>query len=208
MRFIHRLTFKYSYSLRQSLAQSIIDNNLLKVVRGWLEPLPDKSLPALNIQNAFFEILGKMDIDTNTLKESGLGRIVLFYTRCTRVTTKIQRQADALVAAWSRPIIKRSSSYRDRHIPTIDLDADAARGAGEKLNAILARGRAADKGKMRKNMASIPQTSLATYTVAPKSNAASMRVNDSVDMDIERRKRNAERLRTLTRRVQQHQKNR
>jgi transcription factor SPN1 len=80
-------------------------------VRRWLEPLPDKSLPALNIQNAFFDGMGKMYIDTNTLKDSGLARVVLFYTKCRRVTAGIQRQATALVSVWSRPIIKRSASY-------------------------------------------------------------------------------------------------
>lgn len=52
-----------------------------------------------------------MYIDTNTLKDSQLGRIVLFYTKCKRVTSAIQRQAAALVSVWSRPIIKRSASY-------------------------------------------------------------------------------------------------
>jgi hypothetical protein len=45
---------------RSSLAQSVLDNNLLEGVRRWLEPLPDKSLPALSIQNAFFEIMPKV----------------------------------------------------------------------------------------------------------------------------------------------------
>jgi transcription factor SPN1 len=40
--------------------QSIIDQNLLDTVRMWLEPLGDKSLPALNIQRSLFEILGKV----------------------------------------------------------------------------------------------------------------------------------------------------
>jgi hypothetical protein len=96
---------------RNGYAQSIIDNNLFDGVRRWLEPLPDKSLPALNIQHAFFDIMSKMYIDTNTLKDSGLGRVVLFYTKCKRVTSAIQRQAVSLVSVWSRPIIKRSASY-------------------------------------------------------------------------------------------------
>ena len=56
-------------------------------------------------------------IDTNVLKESCLGRVVLFYTKCRRFTPDIGRQADHLVSVWSRPIIKRSASHRDRIIP-------------------------------------------------------------------------------------------
>ncbi|KAH8100818.1 hypothetical protein BXZ70DRAFT_892423, partial [Cristinia sonorae] len=187
---------------KTALAQSIIDNNLLEGVRRWLEPLPDRSLPALDIQKEFFPILRKMEfIDTNVLKESRLGRVVIFYTKCKRVTPGIARLANDLVSAWSRPIIKRSASYRDRVIPTAEApDRDAARG-GERLNAILARARESDKNRVRKNAVMIPQRELGSYTVAPKSNIGIMRNNASVDVDIERRKKNAERLKTLTRKI-------
>lgn len=56
-----------------------------------------------------------MDLDTTTLKECRLGPIVLFYTKTKRVTPAINRQADALVQAWSRPIIKRPANYRSRY---------------------------------------------------------------------------------------------
>src|SRR5271154_421915 len=61
------LALIYSYPLihlsffRASLAQSIMDNNLLMGVKRWLDPLPDRSLPALNIQREFFPILKKME---------------------------------------------------------------------------------------------------------------------------------------------------
>ncbi|TDL25809.1 hypothetical protein BD410DRAFT_784834 [Rickenella mellea] len=188
---------------RSSLAQSIIDNNLLEGVRRWLEPLPDRSLPALNIQIFFFGQLTKMYIDTNSLKESGLGRIVLFYTKCKRVTIPIARQANDLVSAWSRPIIKRSASYRDRLIPIApdgDGDTTAVR-SQERLNAILARAKEGDKGRVRKNAVMIPVREMGNYTVAPRENAGISRHNASVDNDIERRRKNAERLRSLTRKV-------
>ena len=59
-----------------------------------------------------------MDLDTTTLKESRLGPIVLFYTKTKRVTPAINRQADALVQNWSRPIIKRPANFRSRYVET------------------------------------------------------------------------------------------
>ncbi|KAJ3886566.1 transcription factor iws1 [Lentinula edodes] len=200
---------------KASLAQSIIDNNLLDAVKRWLEPLPDRSLPALNIQRELFVTLRKMEfIDSSVIKESGLGPLVLFYTKCQRVQPDVKRVANELVSIWSRPIIKRSASYRDRVVPTMnnmDVD-DGAPGSQslsqsqsqyrpEKLNAILARAREEDKNRIRKNAVSIPQSSLGTYTVAPKNNAGLAKMNASVDNDVERRKKNAERLRSLTRKV-------
>ena len=178
-----------------------MDNNLLEGVRRWLEPLPDRSLPALNIQDFLFTQLTKMDIDTNSLKESGLGRVVLFYTKCKRVTTQINRIARELVSTWSRPIIKRSASYRDRVIPVApEIDGDTGR-SGERLNAILARARESDKNRVRKNAVSIPQPLREHFAVAPRPNAGIMRSNASVDNDIERRRRNMERLRSLTKKI-------
>ena len=179
----------------------MIDNNLLEAVRRWLEPLPDRSLPALNIQRELFNIIKKMEfIDSAVLKESGLGRIVLFYTKCKRVTPDISRIANDLVSTWSRPIIKRSASYRDRVIP-VAQEGNVDMRAGEKLNAILARAKQGEKGRVKENAVMIPQRSLGTYTVAPKSNAGINRGSISVDVDIERRRKNAERLRMLTRKV-------
>lgn len=69
----------------------------------------------------------QMDIDAQTLKESYLGRVVLFYTKAPRVQGPIKRQADNLVQAWSRPILGRSSDMRNRKVLNIkDLDLTAA----------------------------------------------------------------------------------
>lgn len=118
-----------------TLWQSIVDNGVLDAVRQWLEPIaPSTALPAVGIQKAIFEILPKvgriktafdcsdnqMDLDTQTLKECRLGPIVLFYTKTKRVTPAINRQADALVQAWSRPIIKRPANLRSRYVETLD----------------------------------------------------------------------------------------
>ncbi|KAF8623638.1 hypothetical protein AX17_007338 [Amanita inopinata Kibby_2008] len=186
---------------KASMAQSMIDNNLLDAVRRWLEPLPDRSLPALNIQRELFGVIKKMEfIDSSVLKESGLGRIVLFYTKCKRVNSEIKRIADELVITWARPIIKRSASYRDRVVP-IAQEGDAMHRGGENLNAILARARESERGRVKKNAVMIPQSELGNYTVAPKINAGIMRNNASVDVDIERRKKTSEWMRTLTRKI-------
>ncbi|KAI0690156.1 hypothetical protein BC835DRAFT_1417977 [Cytidiella melzeri] len=184
---------------KTSYAQSITDNNLLEAVKKWLEPLPDKSLPALDIQKEFFPILRKMDfIDKDVLKESKLGKVIVFYTKCKRVTPDIARIANDLVSIWSRPIIKRSASYRDRTIETVSV----SRGEGnEKLNTILARARESDKSRVRKNAVAIPSRELGSYTVAPSSTAGIMRNNKSVEFDTERRKAAADRMRRITRKA-------
>ena len=141
-------------------------------------------------------------IDKDVLKESKLGRVVVFYTKSKKATPDIARMANELVSLWSRPIIKRSASYRDRAITTVDVSrSEGGARSGERLNTILARARESEKNRVRKNAVAIPTRELGSYTVAPSSNAGIMRDNKSVDVDIDRRKRNAERLRLLTRKV-------
>lgn len=129
---------------RQTLLQSIVDNDLLSAVRRWLEPLPDRTLPSLGIQTAFFEILVKvrrlqpdlcavsgrlnlpacaiqMDIDTPTLKSCGLGKIVIFYTKSRRSTLRVKRLAERLQLAWLRPLVKKSSAYRTKVVEQVDV---------------------------------------------------------------------------------------
>jgi transcription factor SPN1 len=173
---------------------------MLEGVRRWLEPLPDKSLPALNIQQEFFRTLPELKfIDASVLKESGLGRIVLFYTKCKRVTPEVTRAANDLISRWSRPIIKRSASYRDRVVPVAGGELDGR--PTERLNQILARAREEDKTRVRRNHVMIPHREGNAYTIAPRAASGLNKTNASVDVDIQRRKANAERLRALTRKV-------
>ncbi|SPO28110.1 related to SPN1 - Spt6-interacting putative elongation factor [Ustilago trichophora] len=149
---------------KNHLQQSILDNNLLEGVKRWLEPLPDKSLPALNIQHQFFKILERMTIDTISLKMSGLGKVVVFYSMCSRVEPSIKRSAEHLIEIWSRPVLKRSSSYRDRHVASAEWNPDAY---GQRAAPAFA-GQVADNG--RRNVG-IPQAVTAGFRVAPQSTA-------------------------------------
>lgn len=87
-----------------------------------------------------------MNIDTETLRESGLGRIVLFYTKCKRVSEPIRRIASQLVDTWTRPILKRSASYRDKIIPIAGAEEmQDAKVSVPKLSAILQRAKLEDE---------------------------------------------------------------
>ncbi len=128
-------------------------------MRRWLEPLPDRSLPALNIQRQLFAILGRLPIDEITLKMSGLGKVVLFYSMCKRTDPAIKRAAEKLIEIWSRPILKRSASYRTRAIETKELrDLDR----GEDMYEIQSQ-----VDSNRRHVA-MPQAVKAGYTIAPR----------------------------------------
>ncbi|GAA5977398.1 hypothetical protein JCM5350_002452 [Sporobolomyces pararoseus] len=163
---------------KTALAETIVEGGLLEAVKRWLEPLRDKSLPALNIQRPLFNILRTLTIETSALKSSELGKVVYFYTKCKRVDPAIARLANQLVSDWMRPILRRSKAFVDReveqggsrHARFGDSTFEAAQKAGQ---AKQVDGGMAAGGQRR---ARIPQAMTATFTVAPRSNVGSGQV--------------------------------
>lgn len=113
--------------LKANLADTILDNNLLQSVRIWLEPLPDGSLPSFEIQKSLFSAINSLPIKTEHLKESGLGRVMIFYTKSKRVEPQLARLAEKLIAEWTRPIIGASDNYRDLRITKLEFDSEQLR---------------------------------------------------------------------------------
>lgn len=108
----------------RDIENAIVDpeNNLLESVRFFLEPLNDGSLPAYNIQRELFASLAKLPIGKEALVSSGIGKVVLFYTKSKKPELGIKRQAERLLGEWTRPILKRSDDYRKRVLESADYD--------------------------------------------------------------------------------------
>lgn len=169
---------------KANLADTILDNNLLQSVRIWLEPLPDGSLPSFEIQKSLFAAIERLPIKTEHLKESGLGRVVIFYTKSKRVEPQLARLADRLIAEWTRPIIGASDNYRDKRIMQLEFDAEKLR---RKAALDTAKSRKKKSGKRaspggssaqslyeqaaaRRNRAAAPAQTTTDYKYAPVSN--------------------------------------
>lgn len=169
---------------KANLADTILDNNLLQSVRIWLEPLPDGSLPSFEIQKSLFAAIEKLPIKTEHLKESGLGRVVIFYTKSKRVEPQLARLADRIIAEWTRPIIGASDNYRDKRITQLDFDAeklrrkaalDTAKSRKKKSGKRAAPGGSSaqslyEQAAARRNRAAAPAQTTTDYKYAPVSN--------------------------------------
>ncbi|RPA76019.1 hypothetical protein BJ508DRAFT_417749 [Ascobolus immersus RN42] len=111
-----------------SLYNSCLDNSLLDAVRKWLEPLPKPepkgSLPGYDIQKEMFRWLEQIHPTTDLLRESGIGKVVLYYTKDVRPQMGIKRQAENLMREWARPILGRSADYRTKQYEKANVDLD------------------------------------------------------------------------------------
>lgn len=104
---------------KKKLQQEFLDHGVLTLLKNWLEPLPDGSLPNMNIRTAILKILTDFPIDLEQydrkeqLKKSGLGKVIMFFSRSDEETTSNRKLAKELVDKWSRPIFNKSTRFED-----------------------------------------------------------------------------------------------
>ncbi|KAK4516720.1 uncharacterized protein ATC70_011698 [Mucor velutinosus] len=149
------------------LHDAILDNGLLEMIRLWLEPLPDRSLPSLDIQSEMLDVLDKLPIAGDHLRESGVGKIVYFYTKSPRIEPTMKRKADQLVAKWSRLVIKRSENYKERRPAVQEYRQEDALHQRKRYRR-PAEEPEEDKQENR-HFVRVPQAVAADYDVAPQS---------------------------------------
>ncbi|KAJ3413591.1 Transcription factor iws1 [Chytridiales sp. JEL 0842] len=150
---------------KNQLFEQFLDNNILEGVKLWLEPLrADGSMPNLDIQQTLLTILTKMPIRTEHLRESKIGRVIMFYTKCERCVPAVAKLANELLETWMRPILGRSKNYKERSLKQVSYDATrSAQGSYEDLTAA---------NEPTINRARVPRPVQAAFDYVPKSNIA------------------------------------
>ncbi|VDM94179.1 unnamed protein product, partial [Onchocerca ochengi] len=99
--------------IKHDLMEAIIDNGMMNVISEWLAPLPDKSLPALEIRTDLLKILQDFNrLEPGTLKQSGLGRAVMLLYKHPRETKENKALAARLISDWARPIFQLDTDFR------------------------------------------------------------------------------------------------
>ncbi|KAL0371937.1 UNVERIFIED_CONTAM: protein IWS11 [Sesamum calycinum] len=97
---------------KKQLQQEFLDHGVLTLLKNWLEPLPDGSLPNINIRAALPIDLEQYD-RREQLKKSGLGKVIMFFSKFDEETTANRKLAKELVDKWNRPIFNKSTRFED-----------------------------------------------------------------------------------------------
>ncbi|PIA61700.1 hypothetical protein AQUCO_00300912v1 [Aquilegia coerulea] len=104
---------------KKHLQLVFLDHGILCLLKNWLEPLPDGSLPNVIVRTAILQTLSEYPIDLSVfirreqLKKSGLGKVIMFLSMSDEETTSNKKLARDLVYKWSRPIFNISTRYED-----------------------------------------------------------------------------------------------
>ena len=155
---------------KADLAISILDNNLLEAVRLWLEPLPDASMPAYQIQKELIHSLTVLPIKTDHLIASGIGKVLVYYQRSKRTEANLKKVVDRLIGDWTRPILNKSDSYKDRTIQFNEYNknrftnqlSSARRNKPKEAKSLY------EESAERRKRAAIPAARTTAYKIAPK----------------------------------------
>ncbi|KAH6783454.1 Transcription elongation factor family protein [Perilla frutescens var. hirtella] len=116
---LKKLSLLTNVLAKKQLQLEFLDHGVLTLLKNWLEPLPDGSLPNINIRAAVLKILNDFPIDLEQfdrkeqLKKSGLGKVIMFLSKSDEETTSNRKLAKELVDKWSRPIFNKSTRFED-----------------------------------------------------------------------------------------------
>lgn len=111
---------------KKHMQEVLLDNQVLSCIKRWLEPNPRGHFAVHSIRKRLLELLQTLPIETVHLRESGLGKIVMFYYSRKEESADIRKLAGDLVTNWSRPIIGTNLDYRQMIQSAKDNDSAAA----------------------------------------------------------------------------------
>ncbi|KAI3653411.1 hypothetical protein MP228_001358 [Amoeboaphelidium protococcarum] len=151
------------------LYEQILDHEMLECLRIWLEPLPDGSLPNYKIKKSIFDILVKLPVSTDQVRDSRIGRIVAFYAKNDKELVDIKKCAMDLIFTWSRPLVMKNGNHGATGSQSQQsLQQRRSSGGGGGANGQDGR-LMADDLVTRRVFAQIPVANRSAYTVVPQS---------------------------------------
>lgn len=106
---------------KKYLQAEFLDHGVLSLLKNWLEPLPDGSLPNTNIRTSVLQILDDLSVILDKglgcrreqLIKSGLAKVVMFLSKSEEETRGNRRLANDLVNRWGHMVYDRSTRYED-----------------------------------------------------------------------------------------------
>ncbi len=87
---------------KADMKPALMDNGILSAITDWLSPLPGQTLPNVTIRDTLLRHLGEFSIqDPDLLRESGIGKAVMYLYKHPRETKDNKKRAGHLISKFS-----------------------------------------------------------------------------------------------------------
>jgi len=98
---------------KSDLNEMLVENGVMSAIADWISPLPDKSLPSLNIRSELLKVLRiYTNVSAETLKHSGIGKAVMLLYKHPKEIRPNKDLCRELISRWSRPIYGLNDNYQ------------------------------------------------------------------------------------------------
>ncbi|KAK2724479.1 hypothetical protein QYM36_001098 [Artemia franciscana] len=177
---ISMLPLVINHIKKSDLQFAFIKHNILRVFADWLAPMPDNSLPALTIRFEILQVLLEFStIDQETLKQSGIGKAVMYLYKHPKEVRENKKIIGKLIDKWVRPfdlqIDSRILSRKKRGQRNIEQENCHQSGHGFVIR--IPKVKEVKKGEEHlrpgnlggTSRARVPQTSTTDYVNRPQS---------------------------------------
>ncbi|PIN07736.1 hypothetical protein CDL12_19699 [Handroanthus impetiginosus] len=123
---------------KKPLQREFLDRGVFALLKTWLDPLPDGSLPNINIRSAILTVVNDFPIDLEDsdrrkqLKKSGLGKAIGFLAKSNEETAANRKLAKGLLDKW-RALIPEAISMNFIVRPVSKVDPVEVRARAKHL---------------------------------------------------------------------------
>lgn len=99
------------------MMRPLLEADILVVIKRWIQPLSNGSLGNVTVRQKLLQAISKMTgengIDTDDLKRSEFGKLVMVLYKHKKETPEVKKMLKVLIEQWSRQIFKKSGDMRD-----------------------------------------------------------------------------------------------
>merc|ERR1712096_600630 len=92
----------------------------LSVIRAWLKPSPDGSLPPLTLRNELLRVLAKLPVSASNLRKSQLGHQIKALLKHRDETLSNRKRCQDLINRWLAQVLEVKNSIRNQRVEEQD----------------------------------------------------------------------------------------
>ena len=100
----------------KQMQNTLLDYDLLSVLKSWVEPISKSALPNLTVRTAVYDLLLTLPCHTEHIKRSGIGKTLVGIVKCKMETAANKQKIREVIEKWSRPIFGKSVDARSMDI--------------------------------------------------------------------------------------------